>query len=51
MDYLELGIQSEPNQQKHGSTSDQINLDVRLDDSAAAASQNFDLFLLRTRAD
>ena len=36
MDYLEIDIKSEQNSQKHGSTSDQIMLDVRLDNADAS---------------
>lgn len=35
MEYLELGIKSQPNEQKQGSTSDHINITISLDNGLA----------------
>ena len=50
MTYLDVDIESVQNNLKHGSTSDQITLDVRLD-NPDASKQTFDAFLLRSKAD
>jgi hypothetical protein len=50
MSYLDFDLSSTYNQFKHGSTSDQITLDVRLD-NADSSRQRFDVFVLQKGPD
>ena len=47
MDYMELKLVSKDDENIHGSTSDQITIDIRLD-NAPSTKTTFDVFYLTT---